>query len=39
MPDPGTLYVEARKLTGFDNGFGFNSVEVNVRNHLYRVYK
>jgi hypothetical protein len=39
VPKSGTLYVEARKLAGVDDGYGADSVEAQVEEHLRRAYR
>ena len=38
MPNLGLLYIEAQKVSGVEDGFGINSIEVIVREHLLRAY-
>jgi hypothetical protein len=37
--ESGTLYVEARKLPHVDDGYGTDSVESQVQEHLRRTYR
>jgi hypothetical protein len=39
MRKSGTLYVEARKLPDVDDGYGTDSVEAQVQQHLRRIYR
>lgn len=38
MRKSGTLYIEARKIPGVDDGYGTDSVESHVREYLHRTY-
>jgi hypothetical protein len=35
----GTLYIEARRLPGVNDGYGVDSVEAQVQAHLRRTYQ
>jgi hypothetical protein len=38
-PKSGTLYVEARRLPGVDDGYGADSVEAQVQEYLRRTHQ